>query len=91
MSVIIFALAAFFSLPKLLITVYIGVILEQTGTGTTSSKQSLISDSVLAVTIIVTLGAGYYIWREINRVKPAVIYDRRKARWVFNRLSIYYV
>ncbi|KAF8589010.1 hypothetical protein K439DRAFT_1333757 [Ramaria rubella] len=82
MNVFVFALAAFFTLPKQLITVYIGVILEESGAGTETTKDKIISDLVLAVTILITLAAGYYIWREINRVKPSVIYSRRKARYV---------
>ena len=82
MGIFIFALAAFLSLPKQLITVYIGVIIEESGAGAESSRDIIISRSVLAVTILITIGAAYYIWREINRVKPIVIYERRKARCV---------
>ncbi|KAF8524914.1 hypothetical protein BU17DRAFT_42509 [Hysterangium stoloniferum] len=82
MGIFTFALAAFFSLPKQLITVYIGVVLEESGSGTTSTKDKIISDSVLAVTILITVAAGWYIWGHINRVKPTVIYNRRKARYI---------
>ena len=83
MNVFVFALAAFFSLPKQLVTVFIGVIIEQSGTGTTSSTDKIISDVVLVVTLVITFAAGYYIWLLINRVKPSIIYQRRKARYVF--------
>jgi len=82
MGVFVFALAAFFSLPKQLVAVFIGVILEQSGTGTTSNTDTIISDVVLVLTVIITIAAGYYIWVLINGVKPAIIYERRKARQV---------
>ncbi|GJJ13613.1 hypothetical protein Clacol_007869 [Clathrus columnatus] len=80
MSVWIFALAAFFSLPKQFITVYIGVILEESGTGTETPRDKIISDSVLGVTILITAAAMWYIFKEMERVKPIVIHNRRKAR-----------
>lgn len=82
MGVFVFALAALLSLPKQLVTVFIGVILEQSGTGTTSSTDRIVSDVVLVVTIAITIAAGYYIYVLINRVKPSIIYARRKARYV---------
>jgi hypothetical protein len=35
---------------------------------------------VLAVTFVITVAAGWYIWKEMNRVKPAVIRERRLAK-----------
>ncbi|KAF7361357.1 hypothetical protein MSAN_01168400 [Mycena sanguinolenta] len=64
MNIFVFAIAAILSLPKQFITVYVGVILEQTDDGTTSTKSRLISDGVLGMAL----------------AKPAVIYERRKAR-----------
>lgn len=80
MSVWIFALAAFLTLPKQFATVYIGVIIE--GSGQQTTPQHVASYSLIAVTTIVTLLAAWYIYRELNRAKPAVIYERRKARQV---------
>ncbi|HEV7737228.1 MAG TPA: hypothetical protein VGO47_07660 [Chlamydiales bacterium] len=82
MGIIVFALAAFFSLPKQLITVYIGVILEEDGSGGETTKDKIISRVVLGVTILITIVAMWYIWRAIMGVKPKVIYARRKARYV---------
>ncbi|KAH9010089.1 snare associated Golgi protein-domain-containing protein [Lactarius deliciosus] len=79
MGVWTFALAAFLSLPKQLATVYIGVIIESTGKKETVA-QRIASYSVITITTIVTIVAAWYIYRELNRVKPAVIYERRKAR-----------
>jgi hypothetical protein len=43
---------------------------------------------LIAVTTIVTLLAAWYIYRELNRAKPAVIYERRKARYIYPSLFI---
>lgn len=103
MSVWIFSLAALLSLPKQFATVYIGVIIEGSGKGSfktflrffarlkhdpaETSPQRIASFLLIAVTTIVTFLAAWYIYRELNRVKPAVIYGRRKARYVDPSLS----
>lgn len=83
MGVWTFALAAFFSLPKQFVTVYLGVLLENSSNETTGQKVA--SDAVVAVTVIVTVLAMWYIYKKMGQVKAAVIYDRRKARQ--NKLS----
>ncbi|KAJ3510802.1 hypothetical protein NLJ89_g4469 [Agrocybe chaxingu] len=80
MSIFVFSIAAILSMPKQFITVYLGVILEQSSTGVTDKKSRIISDVVLAVTFVITAVAMWYIFRQMNKVKPQVIYDRRKAR-----------
>jgi len=103
MSVWIFSLAAFLSLPKQVATVYIGVIIEGSGKRMFKTRlvpraglvhdpaetapQHIASYSLIAVTTIVTILAAWYIYRELNRAKPAVIYERRKARYVHPSLS----
>jgi uncharacterized membrane protein YdjX (TVP38/TMEM64 family) len=86
MSVWIFAMAAFLTLPKQFATVYIGVIIEGSGKSETT-PQRVASYSLIAVTTIVTFVAAWYIFRELNRAKPAVIYERRKARQAKMELS----
>ena len=82
MGLLVFAAAAFLSLPKQFVTVYIGVILEASGTGTETTKDKIISDTVLAITIIITCVAMWYIYREMDKVKYEVVYRRRKNRYV---------
>ncbi|KAN0133420.1 SNARE associated Golgi domain containing protein [Lactarius tabidus] len=79
MSVWTFAAAAFLSLPKQLATVYIGVIIGVNGQKETT-PQRIASYSVITLTVIITIAAARYILRELKRVKPDVIYARRKAR-----------
>jgi len=80
MGIVVFCLAAILSLPKQFITVYLGVILEQSANGDTDPKSRIISNVVLAITFLITILAMWYIFRQMNKVKPQVIYDRRKAR-----------
>jgi hypothetical protein len=102
MTVIVFSVACILSMPKQLITVYIGVILKESGSGrfssiwrcctglskvyisqgTESTRDKIISDAVLGVTIAVTAGAMWYILRKMRQVKPDIIYAKRKARQV---------
>ncbi|KAF7329127.1 hypothetical protein MKEN_00173200 [Mycena kentingensis (nom. inval.)] len=80
MNIWVFSIAAILSLPKQFITVYLGVILEESDKGETSNQSKIISRSVLAATVLVTVLAMWWIFHQMNLVKPAVIYDRRKAR-----------
>ncbi|KIM44279.1 hypothetical protein M413DRAFT_443299 [Hebeloma cylindrosporum] len=80
MGIFVFSLAAILSMPKQFITVYLGVILAQSSTGVKDTKSTIISDVVLAITVIITIAAMWYILRQMNLVKPQVIYERRKAR-----------
>ncbi|KAG6872127.1 hypothetical protein C0995_012705 [Termitomyces sp. Mi166 len=80
MGIFVFSLAAILSMPKQFITVYLGVLLQQSATGSTDTKSRIISDVVLAITILITFLAMWYIYHMMNKVKPQVIYDRRKAR-----------
>ncbi|KAK0502325.1 hypothetical protein EDD18DRAFT_687351 [Armillaria luteobubalina] len=80
MGIVTFCIAAILSMPMNLINVYLGVILEQSATGETDKKSRTISTIVLILTILITVGAMHYILKQINKVKPAIIYARRKAR-----------
>jgi hypothetical protein len=57
-----------------------------------TTPQRVASYSLIAVTTVVTFVAAWYIFRELNRAKPAVIYERRKARYIhFSFLSFIYI
>ncbi|CAE6532333.1 unnamed protein product [Rhizoctonia solani] len=80
MGIWVFTLAAFLSLPKQFITVYLGVLLEQSADGTRSTKDTIISNSVLVVTFLITVIAAWWIWREMGRVRVEVLRERRAER-----------
>jgi hypothetical protein len=82
MNIFVFSMAAILSLPKQFITVYLGVILKDSKTGVKDTKSTIVSDVVLALTVIITIIACWYILKRMNGAKPQVIYERRKARSV---------
>ncbi|KZV87680.1 hypothetical protein EXIGLDRAFT_620340 [Exidia glandulosa HHB12029] len=85
MGIWTFLLAAILSLPKQFITVYAGVMLEASDEENGTAKkddttQKIISDVVAGLSVFITFYALWYIYKEMQRVKPAVFRDRRKAR-----------
>lgn len=79
MNIFIFILAAILSLPKQFVTVYLGVLLEQSANGSQPSKKSkLISDLVVVLSVIITSVAMWYILRKMRGHRLAVIRERRK-------------
>lgn len=77
-----FILAAFLSLPKQLVLVYLGVILEESSDGsTTSGTEKIAKYAVIGVTAIITIVSLHYINKKVAEVKPQIIYQRRKARY----------
>lgn len=49
--------------------------------GGTSTKDNIIKYIVIGMTTIVTFAAMWYIYHLMDKVKPQVIYERRKARY----------
>ncbi|THV00372.1 hypothetical protein K435DRAFT_657310 [Dendrothele bispora CBS 962.96] len=80
MSTLTFLAAAVLSLPKQLITVYLGVSLEDEADGTQTKSEKIINAVVIVVGVVVGIVAFRVINKRINEVKTAVIHDRRKAR-----------
>ncbi|KAJ3980839.1 hypothetical protein F5890DRAFT_636653 [Lentinula detonsa] len=83
MKFYIFLAAAVLSLPKQLVTVYIGVLMAASVNGT-DKKDRIASIVVSVVCFIITSFAFKIITQEMNKVKPEVIHERRKARQVDN-------
>ncbi|EIN03924.1 hypothetical protein PUNSTDRAFT_77185, partial [Punctularia strigosozonata HHB-11173 SS5] len=80
----IFLAAAVLSLPKQLALIAIGMLAEESdnASGTTPKHTKIISWVVVAITVVITVVAYRWILRQMNDVKPVVIYERRKARYV---------
>ncbi|WWC88530.1 uncharacterized protein L201_003441 [Kwoniella dendrophila CBS 6074] len=70
-----FILALLLSTPKQLIAVYVGVVVGQTNPSTNSH---VISDCVFAACAIITLGALYFIYKRMIRVRKAVLISMRE-------------
>ncbi|KAF7305551.1 hypothetical protein HMN09_00808000 [Mycena chlorophos] len=72
----VFLVAAVVSLPKQFAIVYVGYALGKDG----DSKSNKIQKIVIAITVVVTVVAMLYIRRLMKQARPAVVYQRRKAR-----------
>lgn len=80
MNIFVYMLAALLSLPKQFINVYIGTLLETSASSSATSSNAVISDVVGVITVLITIAAMWYVTRAMNRVKPQIVYERRKAR-----------
>lgn len=80
MNIFVYMLAALLSLPKQFINVYIGTLLETSASSSATSSNAVVSDVVGVITVLITIAAMWYVTRAMNRVKPQIVYERRKAR-----------
>jgi len=48
--------------------------------GIKDKRSRIISNVVLALTLLITVVAMWYMLRQMDKVKPQIIYERRKAR-----------
>lgn len=103
MGILVFLLAAVLSLPKQLVIVYLGVLLDEEATGALTNNhpptvtndfiggktktETIAKYSVLVVTIIMTMVAQHFIGSRVRQIKPQVIHNRRRARGL-NKIGI---
>jgi uncharacterized membrane protein YdjX (TVP38/TMEM64 family) len=77
-----YLLALIAGLPKQLIAVYVGVVLSgspaEGDTTPTTTSSRVISDVVFGVTALITLGALWYIYRQMLRVRKGVLLGMRE-------------
>nr|XP_031864511.1 uncharacterized protein CI109_000426 [Kwoniella shandongensis]KAA5531583.1 hypothetical protein CI109_000426 [Kwoniella shandongensis] len=74
MNIWIFMIACILTMPKQLIVVYLGVLFENKDK---SSKDKIISRTVLAVGFLITIWAAWYIWRQMHKARVHVWRKRR--------------
>lgn len=83
MSIWIFALAAFLTLPKQLAIVYLGALLNKEDPNSTNTSadrvKTIVSDAVLAVSFLITVGAAIFLYMKMRKVRVLVARERRKA------------
>ncbi|EJU04591.1 hypothetical protein DACRYDRAFT_62746 [Dacryopinax primogenitus] len=86
MNIWIFCLAAALSLPKQFVTVYLGYLLEESGSGVQQPESSkIISDVIVAISVLITIFAAWYIWHKMQQVKPQVMREMRRAKRLAGR------
>ncbi|KAI0750318.1 hypothetical protein C8Q80DRAFT_1100578 [Daedaleopsis nitida] len=81
MTVWMFCVSAFLSLPKQLAIVYIGVAKEASGDAA-HAKATGLKVVVILISLTVTVIGMWFINKKMDEVKHRVVYARRKARCV---------
>ncbi|KAF7981313.1 hypothetical protein HWV62_34249 [Athelia sp. TMB] len=76
----VFLASAVLSLPKNFVNVYVGSTFEAEEQGKSTTASKAVNYATLALTAVVTVVAMRYIDTQINRVKPEVVRERRRAR-----------
>ena len=56
--------------------------------GEETSKEKIINGALLVVNIIITIVANVWFEKRVNKVKPEIVYQRRKDRCVFATIGI---
>ncbi|KIK64263.1 hypothetical protein GYMLUDRAFT_241440 [Collybiopsis luxurians FD-317 M1] len=79
-----FLAAAVCSLPRQLVIVYTGVLFEDEANGTATKKEKIASTLVTVIFTIITVITYRYLKKEMQKVTPEVVYQRRKARQAEN-------
>jgi uncharacterized membrane protein YdjX (TVP38/TMEM64 family) len=70
----IFLVATLLTLPKQLVTVYVGVIISS------KTKGKTVSDIVLGVTFIITVVAAVYIGIKMKRIRSVLLREQRERK-----------
>ncbi|KAF7981314.1 hypothetical protein HWV62_34251 [Athelia sp. TMB] len=76
----VFLASVVLSLPKNLVNVYIGATFEAQEQGRGTPAREAVKYAMVGLTTVVTVVAMLYIDAHIVRMRPAVVYQRRKAR-----------
>ncbi|KAF9524216.1 snare associated Golgi protein-domain-containing protein, partial [Crepidotus variabilis] len=80
MGVLVFAAAAFLSLPKQFANVYLGVLMGDSIQSGSHKSNRAATAIIITITVVVTVFAMRFLLNRINQIKPQVVYERRKAR-----------
>ena len=80
MNIFVFVIAALLSSPKQMFMVYLGVALAESARGDHSLRFKITTVAVLVVGTLIGMATMYYIVRYTSKVKPEIIYERRKER-----------
>jgi hypothetical protein len=85
MGFFVFTLATLLSMPKQLLVVYLGVALEQAGSGGETTKSKVIKYVVLIVSTLVTIVVAVYLYGKMQQARPFVQKQLQERR--FNMLT----
>ncbi|MCO5555804.1 hypothetical protein L7F22_009349 [Adiantum nelumboides] len=81
MNIFVFTIAAILSLPKQLVVVYLGVAIEQAGSGHESTRSKVIKYIVLVASFAVTIGVAIWLYGKMHKARPIVQGRLRERRY----------
>jgi hypothetical protein len=81
MGFFIFTLATLLSMPKQLLVVYLGVAIEQAGSGTESTRSKVIKYVVLIVSTLITIFVAIFLYGKMQQARPVVQAQLREKRY----------
>ncbi|KAL1722012.1 hypothetical protein EV715DRAFT_248429 [Schizophyllum commune] len=76
----VYLIAIVIGFPRQMLPVYLGVVLDDKDEGTQHAGPKALKGAFVAFIIIVTIVAGRFIGARVKKIKPEIIYQRRKAR-----------
>ncbi|KAL1746560.1 hypothetical protein HDZ31DRAFT_81141 [Schizophyllum fasciatum] len=77
----VYMIAVVIGFPRQMLPVYLGVVLDdKDDDGNSPGGPKAVKGVFIAFIIVITLAAGRFIKTRVNKVKPEIIYARRKAR-----------
>jgi hypothetical protein len=82
MGFFVFTLATLLSMPKQLLVVYLGVVIEQSGSGTEPLRSKIIKYAVLVLSGLVTVGVAVFLYGKMQQARPVVQAQLREKRFV---------
>lgn len=82
MNFFIFTLATLLSMPKQLLVVYLGVVIEQSGSGTEPLRSKIIKYAVLVISGLVTVGVAVFLYGKMQQARPHVQRKLQQRRFV---------
>ncbi|KAI5832598.1 hypothetical protein K523DRAFT_267298 [Schizophyllum commune Tattone D] len=75
-----YLIAIVIGFPRQLLPVYLGVVLDDGEENTQHAGPKAVKGVFIAFIVVVTIAAGRIIGGRVKKIKPEVIYERRKAR-----------
>jgi len=82
MGFFVFTLATLLSMPKQLLVVYLGVVIEQSGSGTEPLRSKIIKYAVLVISGLITVGVAVYLYGRMQKARPIVQARLREKRFM---------
>ncbi|UZJ56564.1 hypothetical protein CBS101457_005884 [Exobasidium rhododendri] len=81
MGFFVFTLATLLSMPKQLLVVYLGVVIDQSGSGTESVRSKIVKYAVLVISGLITVGVAVFLYGKMQKARPIVQKQLQERRY----------